>query len=73
MRHRRICLIWWGTITRLDPPSKGPGPAQPPHDEVFAVGEDTIEATGGQSLIATAGAPYKFLNVSVLRYRRIRQ
>ena len=50
---------------------KGPDLHKHPYDEVFVVqegeltftvGEDTIKATGGQIVIAPAGAPHKFVN-----------
>jgi len=52
-------------------PGKGPDLHKHPYDKVFVVqegeltftvGEDTIEATGGQIVIAPAGAPHKFVN-----------
>jgi len=35
----------------------------------FTVGEDTIKATGGQIVIAPAGAPHKFVNSGTGRAR----
>ena len=52
-------------------PGKGPDLHKHPYDEVFVlqegeltftVGEDTLKATGGQIVIAPAGAPHKFVN-----------
>lgn len=51
-----------------------------PYDEVFVVqegeltftvGEDTLKATGGQIVIAPAGAPHKFVNSGTGRARHI--
>ena len=51
-----------------------------PYDEVFVVqegeltftvGEDIIEATGGQIVIAPAGSPHKFINSGTGRSRHI--
>jgi quercetin dioxygenase-like cupin family protein len=59
---------------------KGPDRHKHPYDEVFVVqegeltftvGEDTIEATGGQIVIAPAGAPHKFVNSGNRRARHI--
>jgi len=59
-------------------PGKGPDLHKHPYDEVFVVqegeltftvGEDTIEATGGQIVIAPAGAPHKFVNFGTGRAR----
>ena len=38
---------------------------------IFTVGEATIEATGGQIVIAPAGAPHKFVNSGTRRARHI--
>ena len=59
-------------------PGKGPDLHKHPYDEVFVVqegeltftvGEDTIKATGGQIVIAPAGAPHKFVNSGTGRAR----
>jgi mannose-6-phosphate isomerase-like protein (cupin superfamily) len=59
---------------------KGPDRHKNPYDEVFVVqegkltftvGEDTIEATGGQIVIVPAGAPHKFVNSGTRRTRHI--
>ena len=61
-------------------PGKGPDLHKHPYDEVFVVqegeltfkvGEDTIEATGGQIVIAPAGSPHKFVNSGTGRSRHI--
>ena len=53
------------------PPGRGPQLHRHPYDEVFVVqegdlaftvGDATIEATGGQIVIAPAGTPHKFVN-----------
>ena len=62
------------------PPGRGPGLHTHPYDEVFVVeegeltftvGGDTIEAKGGQIVIAPAGAPHKFVNTGPTRARHI--
>jgi mannose-6-phosphate isomerase-like protein (cupin superfamily) len=59
---------------------KGPDLHKHPYDEVFVVqegelaftvGDETIEATGGQIVIAPAGAPHKFVNSGTWRARHI--
>jgi mannose-6-phosphate isomerase-like protein (cupin superfamily) len=59
---------------------KGPDLHKHPYDEVFVVqggelaftvGDETIEATGGQIVIAPAGAPHKFVNSGTRRARHI--
>ena len=59
---------------------KGPDLHKHPYDEVFVVqegeltftvGEDTIKVTGGQIVIAPAGAPHKFVNSGARRARHI--
>jgi mannose-6-phosphate isomerase-like protein (cupin superfamily) len=35
------------------------------------VGDDTTEATGGQIVIAAAGAPHKFVNSGARRARHV--
>jgi quercetin dioxygenase-like cupin family protein len=61
-------------------PGKGPVLHKHPYDEVFVmqegeltftVGDETIEATGGQVVIAPAGAPHKFVNSGAGRARHI--
>jgi len=61
-------------------PGKGPALHKHPYHEVFVVqegeltftvGDDTIEATGGQIVIAPAGAPHKFVNSGTGRARHI--
>lgn len=53
------------------PPGEGPDPHTHPYDEVFVVqegtltftvGETTVEASGGQIVVAPAGAPHRFVN-----------
>jgi len=53
------------------PPGDGPSLHSHPYEEIFViqagqvtftVGDATIEATGGQILIAPAGIPHKFIN-----------
>jgi mannose-6-phosphate isomerase-like protein (cupin superfamily) len=52
-------------------PRRGPGPHKHPYEEVFVVqegpaiftvGEETVEAEGGQVLVVPAGAPHGFVN-----------
>ncbi len=61
-------------------PGKGPDLHKHPYAEVFVVqegeltftvGEDIVEATGGQIVIAPAGAPHKFVNSGTGRARHI--
>jgi quercetin dioxygenase-like cupin family protein len=61
-------------------PGKGPDLHKHPYEEAFVVqegsatftvGEDTIEATGGQIVIAPAGEPHKFVNSGAGRARHI--
>jgi NAD(P)-dependent dehydrogenase (short-subunit alcohol dehydrogenase family)/quercetin dioxygenase-like cupin family protein len=61
-------------------PGKGPDLHKHPYDEVFVVqegeltftvGEETIKATGGQIVIAPAGARHKFVNSGAGRARHI--
>ena len=61
-------------------PGKGPDLHRHPYDEIFVVqegeliftvGDETIEATGGQIVIAPAGAPHKFVNSGTRRSRHI--
>jgi mannose-6-phosphate isomerase-like protein (cupin superfamily) len=60
------CLIFFD-----GPPGSGPTLHRHPYAEIFVVqegeatftvGDDTIEATGGQILIAPPGTPHKFVN-----------
>jgi mannose-6-phosphate isomerase-like protein (cupin superfamily) len=53
------------------PPGTGPGLHRHPYAEVFViqegrvtftVGDETVEATGGQIVIVPAGQPHKFVN-----------
>jgi mannose-6-phosphate isomerase-like protein (cupin superfamily) len=53
------------------PPGGGAGLHKHPYEEVFVVqeghvtftlGDDTIEATGGQIVVVPAGVPHKFVN-----------
>jgi len=53
------------------PPGDGPSLHSHPYEEIFiiqagqvtfTVGDDTVEATGGQIVIAPAGIPHKFVN-----------
>jgi quercetin dioxygenase-like cupin family protein len=62
------------------PPGKGPDLHKHPYDEVFVVqegeltftvGVETIEATGGQIVIAPAGEPHKFVNSGTGQARHI--
>jgi len=58
------------------PPGKGPSVHTHPYEEVFVVqegvlvftvGEGSIEATGGQIVVAPAGTPHGFVNSGVER------
>jgi mannose-6-phosphate isomerase-like protein (cupin superfamily) len=62
------------------PPGKGPSLHTHPYAEVFVVqegeltltvGEDTVEATGGQIVVAPAGTPHKFTNCGTGRARHL--
>ena len=62
------------------PPGSGPQLHSHPYQEIFVVqegqatftiGEATLEATGGQIVIAPAGIPHKFVNSSVGVLRQI--
>ena len=62
------------------PPGKGPSLHTHPYAEVFVVqegeltftvGGDTIEASGGQIVVAPAGAPHKFTNTGTGRARHV--
>ena len=62
------------------PPGKGPSLHTHPYAEVFivqegeltfTVGEDTVEATGGQIVVAPAGTPHKFTNSGTGRARHL--
>ena len=61
-------------------PGKGPDLHKHPYPEVFVVqegeltftvGDQIIEATGSQIVIAPAGAPHKFVNSGVTQARHI--
>ena len=61
-------------------PGSGPDLHKHPYAEVFViqegdvtftVGEDTIEATGGQIVVVPAGVPHKFVNSGTGRARHI--
>jgi mannose-6-phosphate isomerase-like protein (cupin superfamily) len=56
------------------PPGSGPKPHKHLYEEVFVVqkddvtftvGEDTVEATGGQVVVVPAGVPHGFVNSGV--------
>jgi mannose-6-phosphate isomerase-like protein (cupin superfamily) len=62
------------------PPGKGPSLHAHPYAEVFvvqegeltlSVGENTVEATGGQIVVAPAGTPHKFTNSGGGRARHL--
>lgn len=62
------------------PPGSGPGLHKHPYAEVFivqegevtfTVGENVIEATGGQIVVVPAGVPHKFVNSGTGRARHI--
>jgi quercetin dioxygenase-like cupin family protein len=62
------------------PPGSGPGLHKHPYAEVFVVqegeviftvGDETIEAAGGQIVVVPAGAPHKFVNSGTGRARHI--
>jgi quercetin dioxygenase-like cupin family protein len=62
------------------PPGQGPKLHTHPYAEVFVVqegdltftvGDDIIEATGGQIFVAPAGVPHKFVNSGTGRTRHI--
>jgi len=62
------------------PPGQGPELHAHPYDEVFVVqegeltftvGDTTVEAMGGQIVVAPAGAPHKFVNSGTGRARHI--
>ncbi len=62
------------------PPGRGPSLHTHPYAEVFVVqkgeltftvGDATIEATGGQIVVAPAGAPHGFINSGAGRARHI--
>jgi len=62
------------------PPGKGPSLHTHPYAEVFIVhdgeltfrvGEDTVEASGGQIVVAPAGTPHKFTNTGAGRARHL--
>ena len=62
------------------PPGKGPSLHAHPYAEVFVVqegeltftvGEDTVEATGGQIVVVSAGTPHKFTNSGAGRAKHL--
>jgi quercetin dioxygenase-like cupin family protein len=62
------------------PPGRGPDLHTHPYAEAFVVqggdltftvGDATIEATGGQIVVATAGAPHKFVNSGTGQARHV--
>lgn len=62
------------------PPERGPQLHTHPYEEVFVVqegdltftvGDDTIEATGGQIVVVPAGVPHRFVNSGIGRTRHI--
>jgi quercetin dioxygenase-like cupin family protein len=61
-------------------PGKGPDLHKHPYEEIFVVqegeltftvGEDTIEATGGQIVNVPAGAPHEFVNSGAGRAQHV--
>jgi mannose-6-phosphate isomerase-like protein (cupin superfamily) len=70
-----VCIILFD-----GPPGSGPKLHRHPYAEVFlvqegsatfTVGEDTIDVTGGQIVIAPAGIPHKFVNSGTGPLRQI--
>jgi quercetin dioxygenase-like cupin family protein len=62
------------------PPGGGPRLHRHPYEEVFivqegevtfTVGDDTVQATGGQVVVAPAGAPHKFVNSGTGSLRQV--
>ncbi len=62
------------------PPGSGPKLHRHPYAEIFVVqegratftvGDATIEASGGQILVAPAGVPHKFVNTGSGRLRQL--
>jgi mannose-6-phosphate isomerase-like protein (cupin superfamily) len=62
------------------PPGSGPKLHRHPYEEVFIVqegsvtftaGDDLIEASGGQVVVAPAGVPHKFVNSGAGRLRQV--
>jgi len=62
------------------PPGSGPSLHSHPYEEIFViqageatftVGDATLEATGGQIVIAPAGIPHKFVNSGKVPLRSI--
>ena len=62
------------------PPGEGPSLHSHPYEEIFViqagevtftVGDSTIEASGGQIVIAPAGIPHKFVNSGKTQLRSI--
>ena len=73
-RHERLVFL------SETPPGRGPELHTHPYAEVFVVqggdltftvGDATIEATGGQIVVAPAGAPHRFVNSGTGRARHI--
>jgi len=70
-----VCLIFFD-----GPPGSGPRLHSHPYAEIFVilegqatftVGDETIEATAGHTLIAPAGVPHKFINTGAGSLRQI--
>jgi mannose-6-phosphate isomerase-like protein (cupin superfamily) len=70
-----MCIILFDGL-----PGSGPKLHRHPYTEVFivqegqatfTVGEDTIEVTGGQIVLAPAGVPHKFINTGAGPLRQI--
>ncbi len=62
------------------PPGTGPGLHTHPYEEVFVtlegeatftVGDDTIEVSAGQIVVAPAGVPHKFVNSGSGQLRQV--
>ncbi len=62
------------------PPGNGPKLHKHPYEEVFVVpegtatftvGDEVVEASGGQIVVVPAGAPHKFVNSGARRLRQI--
>jgi mannose-6-phosphate isomerase-like protein (cupin superfamily) len=62
------------------PPGHGPRLHRHPYEEVFVVqegratftvGDETIDATGGQIVVAPAGCPHKFVNSGAGTLRQV--
>jgi mannose-6-phosphate isomerase-like protein (cupin superfamily) len=61
-------------------PGRGPDLHRHPYEETFiiedgnvrfTVGEETVEATGGDIVVVPAGTPHKFVNIGAGRLRQI--